>query len=199
MNFALPEPSLQRLAAQINLSGTFNHTVRSAWGGHQVMFALKVERGLQDTACTVEMGGQRHSITVQNGDAQRHVQLADFIDAIANGRVDSAEAAPARVTRHPVLIEGDDLLSTEQLGRLKYMVRHGGVTALELGHEQPIHVAVHRRHPGPGIDAIVSIGTARPRTSYFSVRHGDAECLNRLLVCIEQMHIIATPRNAAAA
>lgn len=199
MNFTLPEDALVRLTAQLNLNGTFNHTVRAPYSTLQVMFKLIVERGTETTNVTVVMGGERHSIAVQNNDPQRHVQVADLIDAIANGRVDSAEVAPARVTRLPMLPEPDALLSTEQAGRIKYMVRHGGFTALETGHELPINVAVHRTATTKGITAIVSIGNSKPRTSCFTVRGNDAECLKRLLVSIEHTHIIATPRNAAAA
>lgn len=199
MNFTLPEDALQRLTAQLNLTGTFNHVVRSAFSSLQVMFRLFVERSTETTAVAVEMGGQRHSITVQNSDPQRHLLVADLIDAIANGRVDSAEVAPARITRLPVLPEPEELLSTDQLGRIKYMVRHGGSTPLETGHAAPINVAVHRTATARGITAIISIGTSRPRTACFTVRGTDAECLKRLQASIENMHIAATPRNAAAA
>lgn len=199
MNFTLPEDALTRLSAQLNLTGTFNHSVRSAFGGLQVMFKLVVERGPDTTAVKVEMAGERHSIRVQNTDPQRHVQVADLIDAIANGRVDSAEVAPARVTRMPLLPEAPELLSSDQLGRIKYMVRHGGSAALETGHELPINVAVHRTATSKGITAIVSTGNRRPRTSCFTVRGTDADCLKRLLASIEHTHIAATPRIAAAA
>jgi hypothetical protein len=199
MNFALPEDALVRLTAQLNLNGTFNHVVRAPYSTLQVMLKLIVERGTETTDVTVVMGGERHSITVQNNDPQRHVQVADLIDAIANGRVDSAEVAQARVTRLPLLPEPDALLSTDQLGRIKYMVRHGGSTALETGHELPINVAVHRTATAKGITAIVSIGNRKPRSSCFTVRGSDDECLKRLLASIEHTHIVATPRNAAAA
>ncbi|WP_339079651.1 hypothetical protein [Pseudomonas sp. TMP9] len=199
MNFTLPEDSLVRLNAQLNLTGTFNHVLRAPYSTLQVMLRLIVERSTEISAVTVEMGGQRHSITVYNNDHSRHMQVADFIDAIANGQVDSAEPAPARVTRMPVLPEPDELLSTDQLGRIKYMVRHGGSVALETGHDLPIHVAVHRTATSKGITAIVSTGNRRPRTSCFTVRGTDADCLKRLLASIEHTHIAATPRIAAAA
>ncbi|MDP2447638.1 hypothetical protein [Pseudomonas sp.] len=199
MNFTLPEDALLRLAAQLSLNGTFNHTVRSAYNSHQVMFRIKVERGQDDTCATIEMGGQTHSITVNNADPQRHLLVADLIDAIANGRVDSAEVAPARVTRMPLLPEPDGLLDDTQLGRLKHMVRHGGFASLETGHQCPINVAVHRTRPAQGVTVIASIGSSRPRTKCFTVRGDERECLKRLLISIEDLHIIATPQRAAAA
>lgn len=202
MNFSLPEDALLRIAAQLNLNGTFNHTVRTPWNSHQVTFRLRIERGSDSTVARVEMGGQVHSITVANTDPCRHLLVADLIDAIANGRVDSAEPAPARVTRHPVLPEPDQLLTTEQLGRIKYLVRHGGFAALETGLANPINVAVHRARRR--ITAIVSIGTSRPRTSCFTVSDWahpgtDREATARLLAGIEQMHIAATAQQPAAA
>lgn len=198
-NFTLPEDSLVRLAAQLNLAGTFNHAVRSAFTKLQVMLRVIIERGADTSAVTIEIAGQRHSITVYNNDHSRHLLVADFIDAIANGRVDSAEVAPPRITSLPLLPEPDELLSSDQLGRIKYMVRHGGSTALETGHELPINVAVHRTATTKGITAIVSIGNSKPRTSCFTVRGTDAYCLKRVLASIEHTHIVATPRNAAAA
>lgn len=199
MNFTLPEDGLQRLAAQLNLSGTFTHTLRSAYGGHQLMARVRIERGQPNTAVRIEMGDQVHTLDVQTAHPEKHLQVADFIDAIANGRVDGGELAPPRVTRQPLLPEPAALLDETQLGRLKHMVRHGGFTSLETGHEHPIHVAVHRTRPAEGVTIIASIGAARPRTKCFTVRGDQRECLKRLLISIEHLHIIATPQRAAAA
>lgn len=199
MNFTLPEEGLQRLTAQLNLTGTFTHTLRSAYGGHQLMARVRIERGQPNTAVRIEMGEQVHTLDVQTAHPEKHLQVADFIDAIANGRVDGGEPAPPRVTRQPLLPEPAALLDETQLGRLKHMVRHGGFASLETGHEHPIHVAVHRTRPAEGVTVIASIGAARPRTKCFTVRGDQRECLKRLLISIEHLHIIATPQRAAAA
>lgn len=199
MNFTLPEDALQRLSAQLNLTGTFTHTLRSAYGGHQLMARVRIERGQPNTAVRIEMGDQVHTLDVQTAHPEKHLQVADFIDAIANGRVDGGELAPARVTRQPLLPEPDELLTTDQMNRLRYMVRHGGFTSLETGLELPINVAVHRTRPAEGITVIACIGTAKPRTKCFTVRGDQRECLKRLLISIEHLHIIATPQRAAAA
>lgn len=199
MNFTLPEEGLQRLTAQLNLTGTFTHTLRSAYGGHQLMARVRIERGQPTTAVRIEMGEQVHTLDVQTAHPEKHLQVADFIDAIANGRVDGGEPAPPRVTRQPLLPEPAALLDETQLGRLKHMVRHGGFASLETGHEHPIHVAVHRTRPAEGVTVIASIGAARPRTKCFTVRGDQRECLKRLLISIEHLHIIATPQRAAAA
>lgn len=199
MNFTLPEEGLQRLAAQLNLTGTFTHTLRSAYGGHQLLARVRIERGQPNTAVRIEMGDQVHTLDVQTAHPEKHLQVTDFIDAIANGRVDGGELAPPRVTRQPLLPEPASLLDETQLGRLKHMVRHGGLASLETGHEHPIHVAVHRTRPAEGVTVIASIGTAKPRTKCFTVRGDQRECLKRLLSSIEHLHIIATPQRAAAA
>jgi hypothetical protein len=200
MNFALPEDNLLRLQAQLNMTGTFNHTVsRMPYSRDQVAFRIRIERGQLNTAVRIEMGEQVHTLDVQTAHPEKHLQVADFIDAIANGRVDGGELAPPRVTRQPLLPEPAALLDETQLGRLKHMVRHGGFTSLETGHEHPIHVAVHRTRPAEGVTVIASIGAARPRTKCFTVRGNQHECLKRLLISIEHLHIIATPQRAAAA
>lgn len=199
MNFALPEDALLRIAAQINCTGKFHHTVRAPYNRQQVAFTLEVERGNFRTAAKVVMGGQTHSITVANNDDKRHLLVADLIDAIANGRVDSAEPAPPRVTCQPLVPEPDELLTTDQTGRIKYMVRHGGFASLDTGLANPINVAVHRTQTAQGITAIVSTGAAKPRTACFTVRGNDSDCLKRLLISIEHAHITATPQRAAAA
>ncbi|SDJ60314.1 hypothetical protein [Pseudomonas indica] len=94
--FTLSENAIQRLAAQVNLSGTFNHIARSANGQHQVSIRLTTDRGPELTLATVEMGAERHSIRLSSTDRARHLTLAEFIGDIANGRVDRAVTAPAR-------------------------------------------------------------------------------------------------------
>jgi len=199
MNFTLPEEGLQRLAAQLNLTGTFTHTLRAAYGGHQLLARVRIERGQPNTAVRIEMGEQVHTLDVQTAHPEKHLQVADFIDAIANGRVDGGELAPPRVTRQPLLPEPDALLDETQLGRLKHMVRYGGFASLETGLQYPINVAVHRTRPADGVTVIASIGTARPRTKCFTVRGDQRDCLKRLVISIEDLHIVASPQRAAAA
>lgn len=200
--FTLPEDALTRIGAQLNLNGTFNHTVRSAWGGHQVMFSLRVERGLADIHCVVEMGGERHSITVASTDPKRHILVADFIDAIANGRIDSGAMAPARVTRHPLLPEPIPLLDSAQEAALRQLVRKGGTLDLDLGLQHPIRIAIHRNHPRPGqngITTILSIGETKPRTVLWTSRESDARIYARLADTVEALATAATPATARAA
>lgn len=196
-NFTLPEDALTRLTAQVNMSGTFNHTVRSAYGRQQVNLKLRVERGPATTEATVIMGDERHSMTLVNDDPERHIQLADYIDAIANGRVDSATPAPARVTRLPLLPEPEPLLDATQEAALHLLVRRGGTLDLPITHEHPVRVAVHRTHSRTGITAIVSIGERRPRTSCFTVYGSHSSCYERLLQSVEHLAVSAAAKAAA--
>lgn len=196
-NFTLPEDALTRLAAQVNVSGTFSHTVRSASSRHQVMLSLTTERGPLTTDAIIQLGGERHSMTLVNADPERHIQLADYIDAIANGRVDSAAMAPARITRQPLLPEADPLLDATQAASLQALVRKGGSLDLHLGHKHPIRAAVHRTSSRQGITAIVSIGESRPRTACFTVYGHSGYCYERLLQSIEHLSVCATPKAAA--
>lgn len=197
--FSLPEDALQRIAAQVNLSGTFNHTVRSAWGSHQAMFRLSVDRGPVTTTAAVEMGGEKHSITLKSTCPQRHIDLADFIDAIANGRVDSAALAPARVSRLALMPEPEPLLDATQEAELQLLVRKGGAGDLHLGFKHPIKVAIHRTRGREGITAILSIGQSKPRTSCFTIYGRNAELFRRVLQSVEHLATAATPSATLAA
>ena len=48
------------------------------------------------------MREQRHSMTLQRDDGANAQHLADWIEAVANGTVDTAEAIPQRTTRAPL-------------------------------------------------------------------------------------------------
>jgi len=197
--FILSDNTLQLLGNQLNFNGTFNHTARSAYGQNAIGFRLKIERGETQTEATVEMGGEKHSITLHNGDGRNPALLADLIDAIANGRVDTAEIAPPLAMREAEPVE--PLLSTEQEQQLRLLVRKGGTLDLHMGFEHPIRVAVHRTFNKPGITAILSIGERKPRTLCWTSYEREARIYTRLAESVEQLASAATPAaaNAAAA
>ena len=77
--FKLDNRTLQLLNAQVNLSGTFNHVLRSAPKREAVAFRLKVERSTSDTLFVIEPGSERHTLTLPN-EKKMHLKLADFIE-----------------------------------------------------------------------------------------------------------------------
>lgn len=196
--FTLSDNSLRMLAAQLELNGKFRHTCRSAYGQQQIELVMQVERDLERTNVTITMGGEKHSISVINGESRNDQVLADFIDAIANGRVDSAEPARPRVLLH--LPERESPLDTEQQEAIKGLARRGGFLALDVGLENPINVSVHRTVNTSGICAILSVGVRRPRTCCWTIRReSDAYCARRLLESVEHLITIATPKPVRAA
>jgi len=194
-NFILSSQTVQRLAAQVNLNGTFNHVCRAAMTGHTLSFRLIAERGTNSSTFTVETGIEKHSLTVDHRSKGIHQKLVDFIETIANGRMDSAETAPRAPARSKAPLT---LLDSNQEQQLRDLVRRGGSFDVELGFEHPIKVAVHRTATRPGITAILTIGVSRPRTQCFTV-HDNLQCtFNALVESIEHMAAAATPAAQAA-
>ncbi|OBY59443.1 hypothetical protein A9513_029005 [Pseudomonas sp. AU12215] len=186
------------LSAQLELNGTFRHTCRSAYGQQQIELVMKVERDLEKTNVTITMGGEKHSISFINRVLHNDRLLADYIDAIANGRVDSAAPANPRVLQHTP--EPESPLGTEQQESIRGLVRRGGFLELEVGLEHPIRVMVHRTFNTPGICTILSIGARKPRTVCWTIRNEtDSYCAKRLQESVEHLVTVATPKPARAA
>lgn len=103
--------------------------------------------------CTVQLGGHTGEITLRRPDRANHLHLRDFIQDIANGRIESAAPAdpqPSPSTPLPLLSEGDE-------HTLRGLCRDGGAKTLENG----VVVSVHRTHHSSKgtAHAIASIGT----------------------------------------
>ena len=198
--FSLPDSSLIRIAAQLNMTGTFNHTCKSAFSQDTIALKLHVERGHPDTTAAVEMGSERHSITLLNANPRKHLELADFIDAIANGRVDSAEPSPPRITALDLVVDQapEPLIDSEQQESLRLAIKKGGFIRIEVGLPRPIEVAIHRTFNRPGITAIACIGERRPRTVCFTSYAGEQAITKQLLTTIENLAARATPAQVAA-
>ncbi|WP_397452504.1 hypothetical protein [Pseudomonas sp. NA-150] len=186
----------QLLAAQANLGGTFNHAYECGQNRRPLSFRLIVERNTPNTVFTVEMGNQRHSITLPQGKKNTPWRLAAFIEEIANGQIDAgtaAETLPPDAPRGP-----QSRMTSEQEQRLLELVRKGGLLSLEMGFEQPIHVAIHRTQSRTGITTIMSIGERRPRTKCFTVYGQPVEVYPRLVESINHLADAATPAAQAA-
>jgi len=193
--FKIDNRTLQLLNAQVNLTETFSHVLRSAPKRDALAFRLKVERNPSDTYFTVELGNERHSLTLKN-EKKMHLKLADFIEEIANGPIDPSDSTdllpPLHANRQYARFD------TENKQRVFELVRTGGTLSLDMGFDLPIHVAIHRTQTRPGITTIMSIGVKRPRTKCFTVCGSDAEIYKQVAESINHLAAVATPAAHAA-
>lgn len=193
--FKLDNRTLQLLNAQVNLTETFNHVLRSAPKREALSFRLKVERSTSDTQFTVELGSERHSLTLKN-EKKMHLKLADFIEEIANGPVDPSTTAELLTLSH--VSRQYAQFDAENRQRVFELVRTGGSLSLDMGFELPIHVAIHRTQTRTGITTIMSIGVKRPRTKCFTVCGTDVEIYEKVAESINHLAAVATPAAHAA-
>lgn len=189
--FQLDNRTLQLLKAQANLSGTFNHTLRSTPRRQPLALRLKVERSQVDTLFTLELGSERHSLTLPN-EKKTHLKLADFIEEIANGPFDSTTPPDLHANR------SYGAFDAEHRQQVFELVRTGGVVSLDLGFELPLHVAIHRNKTRVGVTTIMSIGVKKPRTKCFTVCGTDAEMYALVAESITHLAAVATPAAHAA-
>lgn len=193
--FKLDNRTLQLLNAQVNLTGTFNHVLRSAPKREALAFRLKVERSTTTTHFTIELGSERHSLTLKN-EKKMHLKLADFVEEIANGPVDASNTADLLTLPHAS--KQYARFDVENRQRVFELVRTGGALSLDMGFELPIHVAIHRTQTRTGITTIMSIGVKRPRTKCFTVCGTDAEIYEKVAKSINHLAAVATPAAHAA-
>lgn len=193
--FKLDNRTLQLLNAQVNLTETFNHVLRSAPKRDALAFRLKVERSISNTHFTVELGSERHSLTLKN-ERKMHLKLADFIEEIANGPADASSSTELLALPHASRQYAR--FDVENRQRVFELVRTGGSLNLDMGFELPIHVAIHRTQTRTGITTIMSIGVKRPRTKCFTVCGTDAEIYEKVAESINHLAAVATPAAHAA-
>lgn len=191
----LDNRTLQLLNAQVNLSETFNHILRSTPQREALAFRLKVERSTTDTLFTVELGSERHTLTLQN-EKKMHLKLADFIEEIANGPIDPSDTAD--LLNLPHASRQYARFDVEHRQQVFELVRTGGALSLDMGFELPIHVAIHRTQTRAGVTTIMSIGVKRPRTKCFTVSGTDAEIYEQVAESINHLATVATPAAHAA-
>lgn len=195
--FTLSDSSLRSLAAQLQLNGKFNHTCRSAYGRRFLQLTMQVEQGAGEAAVLIEIGGERHRITISHREPRGDATLADFVEAIANGRIDSAEPAPARTL--PALPELEPLLDTAQQQALRDLVRNGGFLDVHVGLEHPVKVAVHRTYNTQGITALLALGESQPRTTAWTLRQQPEKCFRALVESVEHLAAAGRPKAVRAA
>ena len=194
--FSLADKTLRLLAAQVNLNGTFRHLCSFKNTNLPLIFVLEVERGSSATLFTITTGAEKHSLTVYDPDKDTHRVLADFIESIANGRMDTAEPATPRVSAES--IERGQLLDADQQEQLHRLVRQGGVLLLDVGLQEPVCLAVHRTRSRTGITAILAAGDSCPRTQCFTAYGDDQHSLKRLQQSLDHLAESATHAALAA-
>jgi hypothetical protein len=191
--FLIDNRTLTLLSAQVNLSGTFNHTLRRLYRRDVLAFRLKVERNTPDSTFTVELGSERHTLTVPNT-KKTHLKLADFIEEVVNGPSDLT--GEPQMKRHAEREYG--AFSSQQREQVYRLVSTGGFIDLDLGFELPIRLAVHRTRTRSGITVVMSIGVKSPRTKCFTVYGTDAEMYEQVCESINHLAALATPAAHAA-
>ena len=194
--FALADKTFRLLAAQVNLNGTFHHSCSYKNTNLPLIFVLQVERCSSGTLFTVISGDEKHSLTVHNPDKDTHLVLADFIESIANGRMDTAEPATPRVRAESV--DRGELLDTHQQEQLHQLVRQGGSLKLDIGLDEAVSLAVHRTQSRKGITAILVTGDSCPRTQCFTAYGNDQHSFDRLLQSLDHLAASVVPAALAA-
>lgn len=194
--FSLADKTLRLLAAQVNLNGTFHHSCSFKNTNLPLIFVLQVERGTSSTLFTIVSGDEKHSLTVCELGKETHLVLADFIESIANGRMDTAEPATPRVCAESV--DRGQLLDTNQQEQLHQLVRNGGSLLLDVGLDEAVSLAVHRTQSRKGITVILVAGDSCPLTKCFTAYGDEQHSFNRLLQSIDHLVESAAPAALAA-
>ena len=194
--FSLADKTLRLLAAQVNLNGTFHHSCSFKNANLPLILVLQVERGSSSTLFTVVAGDEKHSLTVHNPDKDTHLVLADFIESIVNGRMDTAEPATPRVRAESV--DRGQLLDANQQEQLHQLVRKGGSLLLDVGLDEAVSLSVHRTQSRKGITAILVAGESCPCTQCFTAYGDDQHSFNRLLQSLNHLAASAAPAALAA-
>ena len=193
--FSLADKTLRLLAAQVNLNGTFNHSCTLKNTNLPLIFVLQVERSSTSTLCIIVTGDEKHSLTLNDADKDKHLVLADFIESIATGRMDTAEPATPRVRAES--FDRGQQLDANQQEQLHQLVRQGGSMKLDIGLDEAVSLAVHRTQSRKGITAILVTGDCCPRTQCFTAYGDDQHSFNRLLQSLD--HLAASAASAALA
>jgi len=195
IKYKIDNRTLQLLNAQVNLTETFNHVLRTAPKRECLAFRLKVERGTAQSTFVVELGSERHTLTLQN-ETKMHLKLADFIEEIANGPFDPRNTSDLLHRPHARREYGRFEVQDKQ--RVFELVCTGGVLSLDMGFDIPLQVALHRTHTRSGATVILSIGNKSPHTRCFTACGTDVEIYGKVTESINHLAAAATPAAHAA-
>lgn len=195
IRYKIDNRTLQLLNAQVNLTETFNHVLRTAPKRECLGFRLKVDRGITESTFVVELGSELHTLTLPN-EKKMHLKLADFIEEIANGPFDVSNTSDLLHRPHASRQYGRFEVLDKQ--RVFELVRTGGVLNLDMGFDYPLIVALHRTHSRSGVTTILSIGNKSPHTRCFTVYGSDVEIYGKVSESINHLAEAATPAAHAA-
>ncbi|WP_085630750.1 hypothetical protein [Pseudomonas sp. R16(2017)] len=190
IKYQIDNRTLQLLNAQVNLTETFNHVLRTAPKRECLAFRLKTERGTTQSTFTVELGSERHTLTLQN-DKKMHLKLADFIEEIANGPFDASNTSD--LVHRPHAEREYGCFEVQDKQRVFELTHTGGILSLDMGFDAPLQVALHRTHTRAGATVILSIGNSTPHTRCFTVCGNDAEIFGKVSESILHLAAAATP------
>lgn len=99
MTYSLRQPSLVRLKAQMNLSGRFTHSLFDESTDNTVLATIVTERGADQVHIAIRMGSTLNSIALPLDAKSNAERVAEHLEAIANGYLDTAAVA---LRRHPI-------------------------------------------------------------------------------------------------
>ena len=190
--YKLDNRTLTLLKAQVSLTQTFNHHLRAETQREALAFRLNVERRKVDTHFTIELGSERHTLTLTNT-KKMHLKLADFIEEIVNGPTN-----PNDPSSLPHADRRYGAFETEHKQQVFELIRTGGALSLDMGFELPINLAIHRNKTRAGITTIMSIGVKKPRTKCFTVCGSDVDIYSMVAESITHLATVATPAAHAA-
>ncbi|MFV3326605.1 hypothetical protein ACNFG0_09040 [Pseudomonas sp. NY15372] len=101
MRYVLSHNSFACLKAQTNLTGQFTHTLRDEANGARTKATLQTEVYLDQLSVTIRMGSTVNSLTLPANNLISARKIAAHLEAIANGKLDTADMSPAE----PVLAD----------------------------------------------------------------------------------------------
>lgn len=101
MSYALSHSAFACLKAQTNLSGQFTHILHDEANGARAKATLQTEVYLDQLTVTIRMGSTVNSLTVPANNLGSARKIAAHLEAIANGKLDTADMPPAE----PVLAD----------------------------------------------------------------------------------------------
>ncbi|MGJ5779765.1 hypothetical protein [Pseudomonas aeruginosa] len=94
--YRLRQQSFIRLQAQLNLTGKFHLTLEDTKTQAVVYGTITTERTDTSVRIDLRMGDQHHSLTLPSRSRNNATTVAQWLEGIANGLIETAEFKPTR-------------------------------------------------------------------------------------------------------